>query len=407
MLGRTAMHGMAHPNRSANRPTPGFILLVGALTAFGAISIDLYLPAIPAIADDLGASVASAQLTMSTFFAGMAIGQLGFGPLSDRLGRRKPLLAGILLYTLASAALLFVPTMAMLSAGRFVQGLGACAGTVIARAIVRDRYDTTESARLFSLTFLVLAIAPMLAPSAGAALMHLFGWHSIFVVLTLFGLIVGVAVLFGLPESLSPATAEHAAGESAIASYVAALSNRQVLGFVLTGTLNGAALFAYIAGSPALFIGHYGATTTSFGWIFALNALGLILASQLNRRVLLRHAPGAVARIGSVAAFGCATLLLLLSALGLASLWVTILLLFLSLGSYGFVSANASALALGAMPQRAGAVSALIGSGSFALGAIVGALTAPFAAEGPLAMAVAMAAGFAGSAIALRRLANA
>lgn len=396
------MHAPATPNR----PSLGFILLAGSLTAFGAVSIDLYLPALPAIARDFGTTPAAAQLTMAAFLAGMAIGQLGFGPLSDRVGRRTPLLAGILLYTLSSLALALVPSIEALTVGRFVQGIGACAGVVIARAIVRDRFDTTESARLFSLTFLVLAVAPMLAPSAGVGLMYLFGWHSIFIGLALFGLIVGVAVFFGMPESRSAETARQAAAESPMGSYVAALKNPKVLGYVAAGSLNGAALFAYVAGSPALFMEHFHQPPSAFGWIFALNAMGLIIASQVNRHLLLRFSPATIARKGSIAALFFALAQLLLAAFGLATLPVTMLLLFLALGSFGFVAGNSSALALGAMPLRAGAISALIGAGSFAFGAAAGAITAPFAANGPLAMAAAMAVGFAGSAYALRRIAN-
>jgi DHA1 family bicyclomycin/chloramphenicol resistance-like MFS transporter len=388
----------------ANRPTLGFILLAGCLTAFGAVSIDFYLPALPAIAADYDASTAAAQLTMSAFLAGMAIGQLGFGPLSDRVGRRPPLLAGIVAYTLVSLALAFAPSIAALALGRFAQGLAACSGVVIARAIIRDRFDTTESARLFSLTFLVLAIAPMLAPTVGAWLMALFGWHSIFLVLALFGLLVGLAVFFRLPESRTQATAAQAALESPMGSYRAALANRRVLGFVGAGALNGASLFTYVAGSPALFISHFGQPPSAFGWIFALNALGLIITSQLNRHLLTRLPPDRIARAGALFAMGFSALLLGLAAAGLAGLWVTMALLFLGLGSYGFVSSNSSALALGAMPQRAGAISALIGSGSFAFGAAASALTAPFAADGPLAIATGMAVGFAGSAWCLHRV---
>jgi DHA1 family bicyclomycin/chloramphenicol resistance-like MFS transporter len=390
----------------AARPTLGFILLAGSLTAFGAVSIGFYLPALPAIAAEYGASTAAAQMTMSAFLAGMAIGQLGFGPLSDRVGRRPPLLAGILLYTLVSLALAFAPSIQVLAFGRFAQGLAACAGVVIARAIIRDRFDTTESARLFSLTFLVLAIAPMLAPTVGAWLMGLFGWHSIFLVLALFGLLVGVAVFFRLPESRTAATAAQAAAESPLGSYRAALSDRRVLGYVGAGALNGASLLTYVAGSPALFISHFGQPPSAFGWIFALNALGLIIASQLNRHLLTRLAPDWIARRGALAAMGFSALLLVLALMGLAGLWVTMALLFLGLGSYGFVSSNSSALALGAMPQRAGAISALIGAGSFAFGATASALTAPFAADGPLAIATGMAVGFAGSAFCLHRVAR-
>jgi MFS transporter, DHA1 family, multidrug resistance protein len=391
----------------ASRPTLGFILLAGSLTAFGAVSIDFYLPALPQIAADYGATTAAAQLTMSTFLAGMAIGQLGFGPLSDRIGRRPPLLAGTLLYTLVSLALAFAPSIELLTLGRFLQGLVACAGVVIARAIIRDKFDTTESARLFSLTFLVLAIAPMLAPTIGAGLMALFGWHSIFLVLALFGLLVGLAVYFRLPESRTAETAAQAAAESPLGSYRAALKDRHVLGYVGAGALNGASLFTYVAGSPALFISHFGQPPSAFGWIFALNALGLIIASQLNRHLLKRIAPAELSQRGALAAMGFSALLLLLAALNLADLHVTMALLFLGLGSYGFVSSNSSALALGAMPQRAGAISALIGAGSFAFGATASALTAPFSANGPLAVSLGMAIGFAGSAFCIHSVAGA
>ncbi|MGL6044611.1 MAG: MFS transporter, partial [Sandaracinobacteroides sp.] len=334
------------------------------------------------------------------------IGQLGFGPLSDRVGRRGPLIAGTLLYTLVSVALAFAPSIEALGFGRFVQGLGACAGVVIVRAVIRDRFDTSESARLFSLTFLVLGIAPLLAPSLGAVLMSAFGWQSIFLVLALFGLLVGLAVLVGLPESRTPETALQAASETTAQSYLAALRNRRVLGFVGAGALNGAALFTYVAASPALFIEYFGQPPSAFGWIFALNALGLIGATQLNRALLRRFSPGTIARSGVLAAFGFAGLLLLLAALGLATLSLTMALLFLALGSFGFVAGNSSALALGSMPERAGAVSALIGFGSFAFGAAASALTAPFATAGPLAMAAAMATGFAGSAYAIHRIAG-
>ncbi|PZU49902.1 MAG: Bcr/CflA family drug resistance efflux transporter [Sphingomonas sp.] len=392
---------MHAPTESA-KPTIGFILLAGALTAFGAISIDFYLPALPDIARDFGATAAAAQLTMSAFLAGMAIGQLGWGPLADRVGRRPPLLAGILVYTLASLALARVPSIEALTAGRFVQGLGASAGLVIARAIIRDRYDTTESARLFSLTFLVLAIAPMLAPTAGAWLLAHSGWESIFLVLAAFGLIVGLAALFGLPESRTAATAAQAAHETPLQSYRAALDDRRVLAFVGAGAFNSAALFTYVSASPALFIEHYQQPPTAFGWIFALNALGLVIASQANRAALNRWSPAFVARKGSAAALVFATVLLALSVAGVDDMVVTMALLFLGLGSYGFVSANASALALGAMPQRAGSISALIGAGAFLFGALASAITAPFAATGPLAMAAAMAAGFLGAMICIR-----
>ncbi len=395
-----------HDTTKPSRPSAGLVILLGALTAFGAISIDLYLPALPAIAHHFGAPVAAAQITMSSFLAGMAVGQLVFGPLSDRVGRRMPLIGGAILYAIASLALALSPSIELMAAGRFVQAIGACAGAVIARAVVRDRFDMQESARIFSLMFLVLAVAPMLAPSLGAVLLDLFGWQSIFLVLTAFGVVSAVAVWLGLPESRSAETARHAASESTFRSYLEALKDRRVAGAVMAGALNGAALFTYIGASPALFMEHFGQDPHVFGWTFAVNAAGMVIASQLNRYLLLRFKLVTVTRTAVLATLVISLVFLLLALSGLSNLYVTIALVFLSLGSYGLVGSNTTALALGVMPIRAGAISGMIGAAAFALGALASALTAPFAANGPTAMAAGMFAGFAGSTFALIRIAR-
>ncbi len=389
------MHAPFTPPKPV-RPTLGLVLLLGALTAFGAVSIDLYLPALPAIAGEFGVAPGAAQATMAAFFIGMALGQLVYGPLSDRVGRRPPLLLGAAIFTIASIGCALAPSLQWLVAGRFVQALGACAGVVIARAVVRDKFDTVEGARLFSLLFLVLGVAPLLAPSLGALILDLAGWRPIFLLLSAFGLSVGVAILFGLPESRSPATAQLAAGENPLRSYLVVIGNRRLLGFVLAGAFNGAALFTYISASPALFIGHFGASARAFGWIFAAVAAGLIAASQINRALLRGLSPTELMRIGSLAAVAFSLLFVALAATGLASLSISIFLLFASLASYGFVVSNSMALALSVMPERAGSISALIGSASFALGAIASALVGLWTLPGPLPMAVGMAVGFIG-----------
>ena len=399
------MHAPVHPPTSA-RPTLGLVLLLGALTAFGAVSIDLYLPALPTIAADFGVQAGAVQGTMSAFFIGMAMGQLVYGPLSDRIGRRPPLLIGAVIYTLASLACAMAPSLEALIVGRFAQALGACAGVVVARAVVSDRFDRVESARLFSLLFLVLGVAPLLAPSLGAVLMQQVGWRSIFFVLAGFGLLVGLAIAFGLPESRSAATAELAADESAMRSYKAIFRSRQLMGFVLAGAFNGAALFTYISSSPGLFIGHFGVSAEAFGWIFALVAAGLIGASQVNRSLLRRFSPPRLMQFGSTAAVGCSLLLAAGAATGLATLPITIVLLFASLASYGFVVANSMAMALSVMPERAGAISALIGSASFAFGAVATGLLGAWPSQGPLPMAIGMALGFIGCWVSLRYLAG-
>lgn len=389
-------------NSLSKKPTFGFILLMGALTACAAMAIDLYLPGMPTIAAHYGKAPGAAQATMSAFLIGMAIGQLGFGPLSDRVGRRVPLLFGTLLYAGASLAMVYAPSLEWFTFGRFVQALGACAGVVIARAVIRDRFDTTESARLFSLTFLVLSVAPMFAPTVGGALLLKFGWESIFIVLALFGVVLWLAVLFGLPESRTAATAVQAASESPITAYRKSLADRRVAGFVTAGALTGGALFAYIAASPGLFLGFFAQPTSYFGWIFAVNAMGLIIASQLNRMLLRRYSPAAIAGVGTIFSMIFAGILLVAALTGVATMWLTMVLLFLTLAAIGFVMGNASALALGAMPTRAGTVSALSGAFSATAGALASAATAPFASEGPVAMATAMAIMLVGAWFALR-----
>lgn len=211
----TAMDmGLAGAKAPARRePTRGELLLLGALTAFGAISIDLYLPTLPVIGRDFGATPAAVQLTFIAFFIGMAMGQLVYGPVSDRMGRRPAILFGCGLFTVSSIACAFAPTIDWLVAGRFVQALGCCAGMVVARAVVRDRYDHRDSARIFSLLVLVLAVAPMLAPSIGGWLAAVVSWRAVFVALALFGASLLAAVFFRLDESRSAATADKARGE--------------------------------------------------------------------------------------------------------------------------------------------------------------------------------------------------
>jgi len=233
-------------------PKLGTIILLGSLTAIGALSIDLYLPTLPAIGRDFAVTAATVQATMAAFFVGMAAGGLVYGPVSDRFGRRPALLAGILIYIAASIGCAFAPTIGWLIVGRFVQALGACAGQVIARAVVRDRYHHQDSARIFSLLTLVLGVAPMIAPTVGAWLVTFASWRVIFAVLAAAGCIIGTAVTTRLTESRSAATAAQAAGESVVASFGALLRQRRLIGYLLAGALNGATLFTYIASAPDL-----------------------------------------------------------------------------------------------------------------------------------------------------------
>jgi MFS transporter, DHA1 family, multidrug resistance protein len=384
---------------ASRSPSLGEILLLGSLTAFGAVTIDLYLPTLPAIARDYGTSDAAVQLTLSTFFVGMAVGQLFFGPLSDRIGRRPTILMGCGVYLLASIVCALAPSIEMLVAGRFFQALGCCAAMVTCRAIVRDRYDHRDSARIFSLLMLVLAIAPLLAPTIGGWIAAAAGWHAVFLVFVGIGLVVGLAVFWRLDESRSAATAATAATTSVLAGYAVLLRDRRLIGYLLVGAANGATLFSYIAGSADLVINIWGYSDQQFGLIFAIIAVGVIGASQVNRLLLRQATPDQVLGAASIGA-AVAGLVLLACALADAPLFIMFPALFLALSSNGLIAANASAGALNVDPLRAGAISGLMGGVNFTVGALASAVAAalhdgtarPMAANICVALLVAAAA---------------
>lgn len=386
-------------------PTRGEILLLGTLTAFGALTIDLYLPTLPRIARDFQVSAAAVQLTFSFFFIGMSVGQLFYGPLSDRVGRRPAILLGCAVYVVASLACAFAPSIQWLVAGRFAQALGCCAGMVVARAVVRDRYDHRDSARIFSLLVLVLAVAPLVAPSVGGWLAVVFSWRAVFVALALFGAAVGTAVWFRLDESRSAATEAKARGESVIAAYVDLLKQRRLLGYTLVSACNGATLFSYIATAPDLVIDIWGFTPGQFSLIFAVIAVGVIGSSQINRQLLLYHSPDRILGIASLFAVVFGGLLLTVALLD-GSKWLVLAGLFAVLTSNGFIAANALAGALSVDPLRAGTTSGVFGSANFAFGALASASAAALHDGTPVPVAMVIALALAGAALAFFTLAR-
>lgn len=351
------------------------LLILGALSAFGPLAIDMYLPSFPTLAQQFGTDVEQVQLSLAAYFIGLAIGQLVYGPLADRFGRRWPLLGGVLLFALASLVCVMAPSLEWLIAARFVQALGGCAGMVVSRAVVRDLCDPINSAKVFSQLMLVMGLAPILAPLAGGLLLTTLGWPSIFVVLSLFGVLCLLAVALWLPETLAK-DAPPAPLSGALGQYWRLLGDRAYLGYALSGGFAIGGMFAYIAASPFIFIELYGVPAQHYGWLFGSNALGFILAAQLNAWLVARRGPAFWVHRGVWIYLFSALALLLVAWAQPEALWPLLLPLFGCIACLGILLPNASACAMAGQGNHAGSASALLGSLQFGIAASAAALVA-------------------------------
>lgn len=379
------------PPRTAVRAE--LVLLIGALSAFAPLSIDMYLPGLPRIATDLGATESQVQLTLTACVLGLAIGQLIAGPLSDRLGRRRPLLVGLALYTVASLLCAIVTSIEPFILLRVLQGIGGAAGIVIARAVVRDHFAGSQAARFFALTMLVNGLAPILAPVIGAQLMLVTSWQGTFLVLAAIGAVLFVFAGLRLQESLPPERRRSGGLGQVARVYRSLLLDRSFMGFVMASSLAFAAMFSYIASSPFVVQDLYGQSPQAFSLVFAMNALGIVTCAQVSGLLVGRVGPRRIltAGLAIMAAGGIVLVAAAATDLGLPGILLGYLMV---VSSYGLVAPNATALALTDHAHQAGSASALMGAVQF----IVGAIAAPLVGLGgttsalPTAIGIAMCA---------------
>lgn len=362
------------PADMTRRQLARLVLILGALTAFSSMSIDMYLPAFPQIARDLGVSLGTVQLSISAFLFGSAAGQLFYGPLADRWGRRTPLLAGLTLYVAASFGCATVHTGEGLLFWRVVMAVGGGAGMVISRAVVRDLYDTAEAARMFSLLMLVMGAAPILAPMAGGQLLLVTGWRGIFHFLGIFGILSLAAATAFLPESLPPERRSRRGAAEMAAVYGHLLRNRRYLCYAIALGCIAGVNFSYISGAPFIFIELNGISPQHFGLFFGANAFGLIGASQVNRRLLRRFSAQRILNAAFTVNGTAAILLTAAGFTGIGGFPLQAFLLFICLGATGLLYPNVTALALAPFDKAAGSASALLGTIQYSLGATAGAL---------------------------------
>lgn len=364
-------------------------LILGSLTTFAPMSIDLYLPAFPELTRHFRVGQVSIQLTLTTCLAGLAVGQLLAGPCSDAMGRRRPLLIGLAVYVVASVGCALAPSAAALTGLRLVQGLAGAAGVVIARAVVRDLYSGLALARFFSLLMLVNGLAPILAPLIGSQLIRVVPWQGLFVALAAYGVLLLVGAGFGLPETLPPPARRRGGLRATGRVMRELLADRRFVGYTVASGLVFAAMFSYIAGSPFVLQQIYGLSPQIYGVAFGVNALGIVALGHLNGLLLRRLSPLRLLTAGLVVAAlgGVGLITAVLSGLGLPAILLT---LFAVVASVGLVLPNSTALALSGRPEQAGSASALLGVLQFLLSAVAAPLVGAFGVDTAVPMAALM-----------------
>jgi DHA1 family bicyclomycin/chloramphenicol resistance-like MFS transporter len=368
------------------------ILVLGALVALGPLTIDVYLPALPAITEDLGSTDAAVQFTLTGTLIGLAVGQLVIGPLSDSLGRRRPLIAGTMIHIVASLLCMIAPTVGVLGVTRALQGFGAAAAMVIAIAIVRDLFDGRAAATVMSRLVLVMGVAPIVAPSLGSLVLIHGSWRGVFAGLAVVGAALMLVAMFLLKETLPEERRRPNEFLPVLRTYGSLLGDRRFVVLVLVAGLGMSALFAYISGSSFVLQDGYGLGEQQFALVFGIGAVALISASQLNVLALQRFTPQRIVTVALVAMAASGAALIVTTTTGFGGIVGFMVPVLFVLASAGFVMPNSPALALSRHGEAAGTAAALLGAAQFGIGALIAPLVGVLGNDGP-AMAIAMTGG--------------
>ena len=367
------------------------VLILGALTAIGPFSIDMYLPGFPAIAKSLHTTTAEVSLSLSGFFIGISVGQLLYGPLLDRFGRKNPLYVGLTLYILASVGCFFATSIEMLIALRFVQAIGSCAAAVASLAMVRDIFPIKDNAKVISLLILVLSVSPMIAPTVGGYVTATFGWQLIFIILATIAALVLITVIFFLPESYQPDPSYSLKPKPIISSFLSVLKHPQFYTYSICGAIAFSGLFSYLAASPFVFMDLYGVSSKVYGWIFALLSVGFIGSSQVNSILVKKYKSERIVNVSIPAMVIISIIFLTGSINGWFGLYGTIAMIFAFLCCVGITFPNTSALSIAPFSKNAGTAAALMGAFQMTVGTLVSVLVSQFKSRSSIPMAGLMA----------------
>jgi DHA1 family bicyclomycin/chloramphenicol resistance-like MFS transporter len=366
-------------------------VILGALTAVGPLAIDMYLPGLPTIGREFGVDAAATQVSVASYFAGVAVGQAFYGPLSDAVGRKPALYFGLVVFILSSIGCAWADSVNTLVVFRFLQALGGCAPIVIPRAIVRDHFDQVGSIRMLSMLMLVMGLAPILAPLIGGQLLVNFGWRSVFWLLATYAVVWFVVVAFRLPESLPIERRRRQPVGVVLSTYLRLLWDRTYICYVLSGALIFAGLLTYVSGSPYVFIELFHVSPERYGLYFGVNACGIMAASQTNRWLATRVEARRIVGIVLIVAMTASLVLLFDAYSGFGGFAGILVPLFFYIACHGFVLPNTTALAMAPHGKVAGSASALLGTVQFVLASLTGALVAALANGTPVPLAAVIA----------------